>query len=100
MSDIPRALFSVGEKVLIIAAISKNIYEGTVKSCIFLSKWTPPNTGNIYLNIWVYKFHEDIEWQCAESQLRKKYKPGDSFDQLIADLKNPSHVAGPVGVEE
>jgi len=99
MSDIPRALFSVGEEVIVLGWSSGRRYEGTITEAEFLRLWTPCNSRRILCNTWRYKFAECSEWLAPESSLRKKHKPGDSFDKLMSDLKNPSHVQGPMEKE-
>lgn len=100
MSDIPRALFEVGEEVVVvpghnIPAFSSKIIRMHTRGCPRVDSPTQK---------WFYRLSPDPFDQggdnhfesWSESKLRKKPKLGDSYDQLLANLKNPSCVQEPV----
>lgn len=92
-------LFSVGEEVIVLPGIRQEYI-----NCIRIS--SDPyhhcetavvlGIGRIdgYPEI-VYSCSNEPVWWVGESCLRKKPPLGDSFDQIITDLKNPSHVGVP-----
>lgn len=87
MSDIPKARFEVGEEVLVRPPANPefNIDDATIIEAHYKKEASP---------YWRYKLNVDIspyDW-VREISLRKKYRPGDSFSQLMANLKNPSKV--------
>lgn len=91
MNDIPRALFEVGEIAILCSARNPHL-NGEVK---ILDR--DFDTKNIvgseeFRSGWHYALTiespNNAKW-WAESALRKRPKPGDSFDKLMGDLKRP-----------
>lgn len=104
MSDIPRAIFEVDEPVLLAwyigklipCAITSRTYIEPMKIPVILPH---PNCPGWFYEVDVCPYAGDEEAIWAEIDLRKKHDGAGTYDQLIADLKNPSHVHGLVGVE-
>lgn len=90
MEDIPRALFEVGE-----IAILQTIHFNGECTILSRSRQELISGAKHWFYVTTLNFPGDSKTSWIEYSLRKKHKPGDSYDQLIANLKNPSYVGVP-----
>lgn len=91
MNNVPRALFSVGEEVIVCWLDSKP----TIHVISEINLDGKFGYGYHFCNTRFYK-NRSCWWAC-ENIIRKKPTPStDSFQQIMADLTNPSYVAQPV----
>lgn len=83
--------FRVGEEVYVFP-LGGGKYEATVVSQYY-QKTPIDEVGHLHPPMWTYYLdisqdNNNDPW--AECILRKKYKPGDSFDKIIRDIKTPT----------
>lgn len=85
-----RPLFEVGEEVIVVPAEARpRIFEAVVHSITRGSDW---GSGRAVICYFVRPDPDDEFVPWNETCLRKKYKPGDSFDTLMTNLKNPQRI--------